>query len=31
MNSIQSTRAVVFDFMQDYLSATERLSATITE
>jgi NAD(P)H-dependent flavin oxidoreductase YrpB (nitropropane dioxygenase family) len=31
MNSIQSTRAVVYEFMQDYLAATERLSNTIDD
>lgn len=31
MNSIQSTRAVVYEFMEDYLKAAERLNATIDE
>ena len=29
MNSIQSTRTVVYEFMEDYLNATERLQGTI--
>ncbi|MDA1073581.1 MAG: nitronate monooxygenase [Proteobacteria bacterium] len=31
MNSIQSTRAVVYEFMEDYLRAAERLNATIQD
>ncbi len=31
MNSIQSTRDVVFEFMEDYLNATERLKGTVEE
>ena len=31
MNSIQNTKAVVFDFKQDYLEAVERLNETIDE
>ena len=31
MNSIQSTRAVVYEFMEDYLKAAERLNTTIEE
>lgn len=31
MNSIQSTRSVVYDFMEDYLNASERLKGTIDE
>ena len=31
MTSIQSTRAVVYEFMEDYLSATERLSDIVSD
>lgn len=31
MNSIQSTRSVVYDFMEDYLNASERLKGTIDD
>ena len=31
MNAIQSTRQVVYEFKEDFLNATERLSATIAE
>ncbi len=31
MNSVQSTKAVVYEFMQDYLAATERLKATLED
>ncbi|NJN52120.1 MAG: nitronate monooxygenase [Gammaproteobacteria bacterium] len=31
MNSVQSTKAVVYEFMQDYLAATERLKATLDD
>lgn len=31
MNSIQSTRAVVYEFKEDYLAAVERLSGTLEE
>ncbi|MCY4657026.1 MAG: nitronate monooxygenase [Gammaproteobacteria bacterium] len=31
MNSIQSTRTVVYEFMEDYLSASERLKGTLDE
>jgi NAD(P)H-dependent flavin oxidoreductase YrpB (nitropropane dioxygenase family) len=31
MNSIQSTKAVVYEFMEDYLKAAERLNSTIDE
>jgi len=31
MNSIQSTKAVVYEFMEDYLKAAERLNTTIEE
>lgn len=31
MNSIQSARSVVYEFMEDYANAVERLSATIDE
>ena len=31
MNSIQDTRTVVREFMEDYLAAVERLSATVQD
>ena len=31
MNSIQDTRTVVREFMEDYLAATERLAETLTD
>ena len=31
VDSVQSTRQVVYDFMQDYLAATERLSSTLDD
>jgi NAD(P)H-dependent flavin oxidoreductase YrpB (nitropropane dioxygenase family) len=31
MNTSQSTRAVVYEFMEDYLAATERLKATLED
>ena len=31
MNSIQDTRTVVREFMEDYLAAVERLSATVAD
>ena len=31
MNGIQDSRTVVREFMEDYLAATERLSATLDE
>jgi NAD(P)H-dependent flavin oxidoreductase YrpB (nitropropane dioxygenase family) len=31
MNSIQSTKTVVYEFMEDYLKAAERLNSTIEE
>lgn len=31
MNSIQSTKAVVYEFMEDYLKAAERLNSTLDE
>jgi hypothetical protein len=30
MNSIQSTRTVMFEFMEDYLKAVERLNETVS-
>ena len=31
MNSIQSARTVMFEFMEDYLKAVERLNGTVGE
>ena len=31
MNDIQDSRTVVREFMEDYLAATERLSATLDD
>ena len=31
MNSIQSTRAVVYEFMEDFLNAQERLQSAIED
>ena len=31
MNSIQSTRAVVYEFMEDFLNAQERLQSTVED
>ena len=31
MNTEQSARSVVYDFMKDYAEAVERLSATVEE
>jgi hypothetical protein len=30
MNEQQSTRQLIYDFMQDFLAATERLDAVMT-
>jgi len=31
MNDIQSTRQVVYDFMEDFLAATERLNGAMSQ
>ena len=31
MNEIQSTRQLVYDFMEDFLAATERLGGVMAE
>jgi hypothetical protein len=31
MNSIQSTRSVVYDFKEDYLTAVEKLNSTLED